>query len=220
MSYNLTAARMAGELRRITVPGPYSAALVSVDTSTGGATLTGDASVAATATIGAAGFTAETTGATRTATATITAVGRVVSDWSAPVSGTTQGAAVLGGATLAATATITAAGFPVTFRAATVPGTASIATGGFAARLVGAALVVTATRAAAGLGSWGPPGGIQAVAVSPTRVDVSWNAVPTATAYRVWRDGTVLAAYVNALTYSDLTVQPETGYSYEVASIR
>jgi hypothetical protein len=58
------------------------------------------------------------------------------------------------------------------------------------------------------------------VAVSPTRVDVSWNAVPTATAYRVWRDGTVLAAYVNALTYSDLTVQPETGYSYEVASIR
>jgi hypothetical protein len=198
MSYNLTAARMAGELRRITVPGPYSAALVSVDTSTGGATLTGDASVAATATIGAAGFTAETTGAALASTATITAVGRVVSDWSAPVSGTTQGAAVLGGATLAATATITAAGFPVTFRAATVPGTASIATGGFAAR----------------------PGGIQAVAVSPTRVDVSWNAVPTATAYRVWRDGTVLAAYVNALMYSDLTVQPETGYSYEVASIR
>jgi hypothetical protein len=71
-----------------------------------------------------------------------------------------------------------------------------------------------------GLGVWGPPTGVVATAVGANRVDLYWDSVPVATAYRVWRDGAVLAAYVGSTSYSDVSVQPGVTYSYEVASIR
>lgn len=124
------------------------------------------------------------------------------------------------GAAAAATATVTAAGFVTTATGATVTATVTPTAAGTTVLGGAAAVTVTATITAVGVGSWGPPPNIIATPISGTQVDLSWDAVPTATGYRIWRDGAVIAANQAGTSYSDLTVVGSTAYSYELASIR
>jgi acid phosphatase type 7 len=48
-----------------------------------------------------------------------------------------------------------------------------------------------------------------------SRVDLDWTGSPDATEYRVFRDGVALAT-ASGSSYGDTTVEPETGYSYQV----
>ncbi len=59
--------------------------------------------------------------------------------------------------------------------------------------------------------------GLIATAVSPISVVLGWKTVPGATGYTVLRDGTILADLpVNARSYPDNTVTPQTKYSYQL----
>jgi chitodextrinase len=64
------------------------------------------------------------------------------------------------------------------------------------------------------------PSGLTALAISSSRIDLSWTASTDdvgVTGYRVYRGGTEIAT-VSATAYQDMTVQPSTTYSYTVAA--
>lgn len=67
-----------------------------------------------------------------------------------------------------------------------------------------------------------PPGDVAATATSPTQVDVSWLASTDnngVASYTVLRDGAQVGTTNGAtLAFSDLTVQPDTTYSYTVTA--
>jgi chitodextrinase len=63
------------------------------------------------------------------------------------------------------------------------------------------------------------PTNLNAVAVSPTRVDLSWTASNDnvgVTNYDIYRNGSPLVSVGPATTYSDTTAAPSTTYNYEV----
>jgi chitodextrinase len=63
------------------------------------------------------------------------------------------------------------------------------------------------------------PTNLNAVAVSPTRVDLSWTASTDnvgVTNYDIYRNGSPLTSVGAVTTYSDTTAAPSTTYSYEV----
>lgn len=63
------------------------------------------------------------------------------------------------------------------------------------------------------------PTNLSAVAASPARVDLAWSAatdVVGVTGYEVVRNGSSLASQGTATTFSDVTAQPGTLYSYQV----
>jgi len=66
------------------------------------------------------------------------------------------------------------------------------------------------------------PAGLQADAVTPTQIDLVWQAAADAESgvahYRVYRDGAFVAT-TSGTTFSDVSVQPQTTYTYEVSAV-
>lgn len=66
------------------------------------------------------------------------------------------------------------------------------------------------------------PTSLQATAVSPQQVNLSWSASTDnigVTGYEIVRDGNPLATVGNVTTYTDASVQPGTTYSYQVQAV-
>ena len=64
--------------------------------------------------------------------------------------------------------------------------------------------------------------GLSATALGPTQVYLSWNSVPKATSYRVYRiNGGVeyVPAIVSVTTYTDRSVSSGTTYTYSIAAV-
>ncbi|HET9280200.1 MAG TPA: fibronectin type III domain-containing protein [Flavitalea sp.] len=62
------------------------------------------------------------------------------------------------------------------------------------------------------------PTGLSATAAGPTQVNLSWNSVPGATSYWIYRDSYV-PAIVTTTNYADRTVSPGTTYNYAIAAV-
>jgi|SRR4030095_11569081 hypothetical protein len=62
------------------------------------------------------------------------------------------------------------------------------------------------------------PTGLSATATSPTSVYLSWNSVPNATAYWIYRDSYV-PAIVSGTSYTDGSVSSGTTYNYAIAAV-
>jgi chitodextrinase len=75
-------------------------------------------------------------------------------------------------------------------------------------------------RAGGGTPPTGPPApaGLTVTGTADTSVSLSWTAVTGATAYRVYRDGS-LAGSPSGTTFVDSGLSPATGYGYAVAAV-
>lgn len=62
------------------------------------------------------------------------------------------------------------------------------------------------------------PTGLSATAVGPTQVNLSWNSVPGATTYWIYRD-IYVPAIITSTSYADKSVSPGTTYSYAIAAV-
>ena len=62
------------------------------------------------------------------------------------------------------------------------------------------------------------PTGLSAVAAGPTQVNLSWNSVPGATSYWIYRDIYVPAIIQNT-SYADRSVSPGVTYTYSIAAV-
>ena len=60
--------------------------------------------------------------------------------------------------------------------------------------------------------------GLSATAAGPTQVNLSWNSVPGATTYWIYR-GTYVPAIVTSTNYVDRSVSPGTTYTYSIAAV-
>ncbi len=60
--------------------------------------------------------------------------------------------------------------------------------------------------------------GLVAIASGPTAVSLSWNSVPGATSYWIYRDN-VVPAIVTTTSYVDGSVSPGTTYTYSIAAV-
>ena len=60
--------------------------------------------------------------------------------------------------------------------------------------------------------------GLSANAAGPTQVNLSWNSVPGATTYWIYRDNYV-PAIVTSTNYVDGAVSPGTTYTYAIAAV-
>jgi hypothetical protein len=75
-----------------------------------------------------------------------------------------------------------------------------------------------------GGGGTGETGGIQqvtglsAIASGSTQVNLTWNSVPNATSYWIYRDSYV-PAIVTTTNYADKSVSPGTTYTYAIAAV-
>lgn len=67
--------------------------------------------------------------------------------------------------------------------------------------------------------TFGPPQNLAVVTISGTQLDLSWDAVATASKYQVERDGLPVAV-VAGVTYSDTGLTPATSYDYRVRALR
>ena len=66
------------------------------------------------------------------------------------------------------------------------------------------------------------PGNVSATAMSPTQVDLTWQAATDnvgVTGYRVFRGGNQIAAIGAVTSWSDQGAAPNTGYSYQVQAV-
>ena len=66
---------------------------------------------------------------------------------------------------------------------------------------------------------WGAPENLQAVAVSTSQIDLSWDEVIDASGYDVERDGVVIAWDVLDTTYQDTGLTSSTSYTYRVRAV-
>ena len=64
------------------------------------------------------------------------------------------------------------------------------------------------------------PANLTATVVSPTRIDLSWDAVTNAIGYRISKNGSVIVEEQAGLTYSDTSVTPGSTNIYEVRPIK
>jgi len=60
--------------------------------------------------------------------------------------------------------------------------------------------------------------GLSANASGPTQINLSWNSVPNATSYWIYRDNYV-PAIVTSTNYTDGSVSPGTTYTYAIAAV-
>ena len=88
--------------------------------------------------------------------------------------------------------------------------------GSGAGALSGAGTLVASGTVAAG---WGAPQNLQAIAVSTSEIDLSWEAVPSATGYDVERNGVVIATDVADTSYQDTGLASSTSYTYRVRAV-
>lgn len=63
------------------------------------------------------------------------------------------------------------------------------------------------------------PTGLQAVAVSASQIDLSWDAVSGVSGYDVERDGQVILVDHASTSYSDTGLDPSTEYAYRVRAV-
>ncbi len=61
------------------------------------------------------------------------------------------------------------------------------------------------------------PTGLNATVISCSQIDLTWDAVTTATSYEIYRNGTKINS-VTSPNYSDTGLQPNTTYSYTVSA--
>jgi len=62
------------------------------------------------------------------------------------------------------------------------------------------------------------PTGLSAIASGPTAVNLTWNSVPNATTYWIYRDNYV-PAIVTSTNFVDRSVSPGTTYTYAIAAV-
>ncbi|HEU5168426.1 MAG TPA: fibronectin type III domain-containing protein [Chitinophagaceae bacterium] len=62
------------------------------------------------------------------------------------------------------------------------------------------------------------PTGLSATASGPTTVNLTWNSVPNATAYWIYRNSYV-PAIVSGTSYTDGYLSPGTTYTYAIAAV-
>ena len=62
------------------------------------------------------------------------------------------------------------------------------------------------------------PTGLSATASGSTQVDLTWNSVPNATSYWIYRDSYV-PAIITVTNYADRAVSPGTTYTYSIAAV-
>ena len=60
--------------------------------------------------------------------------------------------------------------------------------------------------------------GLTANASGPTQVNLTWNSVPNATSYWIYRDSYV-PAIVTTTSFADRSVSPGTTYTYSIAAV-
>ena len=60
--------------------------------------------------------------------------------------------------------------------------------------------------------------GLSATATSSTSVYLTWNSVPNATSYRIYRD-IYVPGIVTSTNYTDRSVHPGTTYTYSIAAV-
>ena len=60
--------------------------------------------------------------------------------------------------------------------------------------------------------------GLSATAAGPTQVNLTWNSVPNATSYWIYRDSYV-PAIVTTTNFADRTVSSGTTYTYAIAAV-
>ena len=60
--------------------------------------------------------------------------------------------------------------------------------------------------------------GVSATAQGPNSIYISWNSVPNATSYWIYRDNTVIAIMTNT-NFTDNYVNSGTSYTYAVAAV-
>jgi hypothetical protein len=64
-----------------------------------------------------------------------------------------------------------------------------------------------------------PPTGLTVTVISQSQLDVSWDAVPSATGYDIERDGSVIVTSHATTSYSDTGLTAGTAYSYRVRAV-
>ena len=62
------------------------------------------------------------------------------------------------------------------------------------------------------------PTGLTATAAGPNQVNLTWNSVPNATTYWIYRDSYV-PAIVGSTSYADIAVSAGTTYTYAIAAV-
>jgi len=60
--------------------------------------------------------------------------------------------------------------------------------------------------------------GLSAIASGSTQVNLTWNSVPNATSYWIYRDSYV-PAIITTTNYADRSVSPGTTYTYSIAAV-
>ena len=60
--------------------------------------------------------------------------------------------------------------------------------------------------------------GLSATASGPTQVNLTWNSVPNATSYWIYRD-IYVPAIITVTNYADRSVSPGTTYTYSIAPV-
>jgi len=60
--------------------------------------------------------------------------------------------------------------------------------------------------------------GLSATASGPTQVNLTWNSVPNATSYWIYRD-IYVPAIITVTNYADRSVSPGTTYTYAIAAV-
>ena len=60
--------------------------------------------------------------------------------------------------------------------------------------------------------------GLSATAAGPTQVNLTWNSVPGATSYWIYR-GIYVPAIIQTTSYADRSVSPGTTYTYAIAAV-
>lgn len=181
-----------------------------------------DASLTGTGAITSAGVivTVHTGQATVAATATITADAVVTGPPTPTEQSAEPGYGQPGAFYVGAVYTTHAMGGGATVDAqAALTGTATITAIAAVTRPSAAAVTATAGLVSAGEW-WGAPRGLGATPISATRIDLDWDAVPTATGYDIERDSVVIVRDVAGTTYTDESgLVGSTTYSYRVAAV-
>lgn len=67
--------------------------------------------------------------------------------------------------------------------------------------------------------AWGIPQNLQATAISSSQINLTWNAITTATGYDIERGGVVIVSDHPTNSYSDTGLSPSTEYSYRVRAV-
>ena len=60
--------------------------------------------------------------------------------------------------------------------------------------------------------------GLSVTAAGPTQVNLTWNSVPGATSYWIYRD-IYVPAIIQTTSYADRSVSPGTTYTYSIAAV-